>query len=354
MVPKDHPRIINHKVLRKGTGIIALLLPFVAVWLSGEKELTSVSVSYWTDSGDIFVGSLIAVAFFLAAYNGTSNCRKDTEYYLSKCAGFFALVVALIPTNCNLNDCAEVPEWVSKITFDKAPFIHNFAAIFLFILLFLLISFFARRAKYKEKLPRSRFYSAISLGMLIGMPLVYVIGHYVNWYNPIYGVEFLGLVLFGMGWLTAGSYKSEPKEEVPKTALKLAEIEVDPVNKNFPTNIEVKEGEEYLFEAEGCWKDYFLSCGPNGWGASWNPLALKNRIKRQPVFMLCGNVGKSWDDEHLTFAIGDNKTWIVPTQVNGLKPEERKLFLFANDWENKYDNNSGAMRVVIYKLNKLI
>lgn len=343
-------RIVNHKFLRQGTGLIALLLPFVAVWLSGEPELTSISASYWTDSGDIFVGSLVAVAFFLAAYNGTGNCRKDSEFYISKFAGLFALLVALVPTNCTFIDCSDIPNWVSTVTFNNTQFVHNFSAIALFVCLFLLITLFARRAKYKGSLTRSRFYSAISLCMVIGMPLVYFLGNYIDWYEPIYGVEFVGLILFGIGWISAGTYKKRKDEADFTNVVKLGVFHVDPQIKNFPTDIKVKAGEEYLFKAKGCWKDSILSCGPNGWGPLWNPLVLKNRLKGNPVFMLCGNVGKSWNDPNLTFTIGDHVTWEIPNQVNDLDAEDQKLYLFANDWKERYDNNSGIMEVTIYKL----
>ena len=349
------PRIINHKTMRKGTGAIAILMPWVVVFLSGrpEAELSSISISYWTDSRDIFVGCLIAVAFFLSAYNGTGTCTRDTEFWLSKAAGFFALLVALFPTTCTFNKCTDAPNWIMYISFNHPQYVHYTAAILLFISLILLISFFSLRAKNKGKLSRSRFYFGISLSMLFGMPIVYGIGELTGWYESIFWVECVGLTLFGIGWLRAGWYKTEPEEDVPKGATKLDEFEVDPSNKNFPTNIQVEEGEQYFFQAKGCWKDWFLECGPNGWGPDWNPFAKKNRIRWKPLFLLCGNIGKK--DDH-AFCIGDRYTWTVPS-VNDLDQEERKLYLFANDWETRYGNNyalepreGGPLKVTIYRL----
>ena len=240
------------------------------------------------------------------------------------------------------------------ISFNHPQYVHYTAAIFLFIFLILLISFFSLRAKNKGELTRSRFYFLISLGMLVGMPIVYVIGELTRWYESIFWVECVGLTLFGVGWLIAGWYPAKPEEPVPEGATYLNDFDVDPRNPDFPTHIAVKADEKYFFKAKGCWKDGFLECGPNGWGPNWNPFAYKNRIKCQPLFLLCGNVGKNDD---YAFSIGDRYTWTVPSKFNNLKPEDRKLYLFANDWETRYENNTalkpkegGPLKVTIYRL----
>jgi len=348
-------RVINHKTMRVIIGSIAILMPIVVVLLSGYHELSSISISYWTDSHDIFVGSLVVVAFFLSAYNGTGTCGKDMEYWLSKAAFIFAMCVALFPTTDfkGCEDCA--PSWIMSISNFiglKSHEIHHTAAILLFICLFLLISFFSIRAKRKGKLLRSQFYRGISFGMLLGMPGVYFLGKLSEWYEPLFAVEVVGLSLFGVGWLVAGWYKTE-SQDLPEGATKLKEIEVDPRNPDFPTGIAVQANAQYLFLAEGCWKDWFMECGPNGWGPKWNPLTYKNRVKWKPFFLLCGNIGK--DDKH-AFYIGDKHTWTVPQEVK--KFDDRQLYLFANDWENKYTNNKplksdrgGPLKVTIYRLN---
>ena len=89
-------RVINYKTMRVIVGLIALLMPPAVVLLSGQEDLTSmssISISYWTDSRDIFVGSLFAVGFFLAAYNGTGKYERS-EKWISRVACFFAVIVA--------------------------------------------------------------------------------------------------------------------------------------------------------------------------------------------------------------------------------------------------------------------
>jgi hypothetical protein len=350
-------RVINHKTMRIIIGTIALQMPIVVWILSGHKELSSISISYWTDTRDIFVGSLVAVAFFLSAYNGSGECKRDIEYYLSKLACIFAILVALFPTKdfSECTDCA--PNWVvhiSDIVFLKPHQVHNAAAILLFICLILLMAFFSLRARNKGKLSRSRFYRVISLGMLMGMPLIYVLGELSSLYEPVFAVEFWGLLLFGVGWIRAGWYKSEPEEGLPVGATLLTEVEVDPRNKHVPTSIDVEAGGRYFFTAKGCWCDWFLECGPHGWGPDWNPLSRRNRVTRKSLFLLCGNVGQN--DEY-AFPIGGRCTWTVPTEVDALAQDERKLYLFANDWESMYRNNKqlepkegGPLKVSIYRL----
>lgn len=61
-------RQINHKTMRVIVGAIAVLLaPTVYLLAGSEEALSSISISYWTDAHDIFVGSLVVVGFFLSA-----------------------------------------------------------------------------------------------------------------------------------------------------------------------------------------------------------------------------------------------------------------------------------------------
>jgi hypothetical protein len=349
-------RVINHKTMRVIIGLIAFLMPF-AVWLLSEHpRLSSISISYWTDSRDIFVGSLIAVGFFLSAYNGTGRCGR-LEKMLSRAACLFAVGIALFPTRDFFNQIDNAPSWILHISNHNPQTIHYTAAISLFVCLFFMLLFFSFRASRKGKAGRSMTYLGFSLGMLLGMPVLYIIlDKVVGQYDSLFYVEWLGLALFGAGWFTAGAYKTEDTD-VPEGATKLKTIDnVDPSIRNFPTGMDVESDAHYFFLAEGCWKDWFLRCGPNGWGPKWKAFTYRNRIKGQPFFMLCGNIGKS-NDENLMFCIGDKNTWSVPEKVNEL--EDRQLYLFANDWptDSAYENNEelepdqgGPLKLTIYRL----
>lgn len=201
-------RQINHKTMRVVVGIIALALSPLVLMLSGTGEyLSSISSSYWTDARDVFVGSLVAVGFFLSAYNGSEE-RRDLEYYLSKAACIFALCVALFPTSGGVP-----PKWIATIASVvglESIHVHYGAAIALFVCLIVLMWFFSVRAMRKEKKFRAYLYRAISVLMAVGIVGFILAGNYLGLKNHIFILECWGLSLFGLGWLIAGSYKTVP------------------------------------------------------------------------------------------------------------------------------------------------
>jgi len=343
-------RVVNYKFLRSGTGLIAMLLPWLVLLLANE-DITSISGSYWTHSGDLFVGGLIAVAFFLGAYNGTGSCRKDAEYWFSKLAGFFALLVALVPTSCEQKICGPVPAWIEWLTRDYTTIVHYTAAVLLFVSLFMLIMFFSRRAWYKDNKGRSRIYKWLGLAMVSGMMIMGVIGEFfIDWGAYIFWVEVYGLTLFGIGWLVAGLYRPNPPHTIPGDAELLQEVMVDPSEKEVLTKVVIEEGIKYLFTASGCWKDWMIASGPTGHGPAWGLRAKRRRLQKEPLMMLCGSLGGLNEDKPFDFKIGDWKEWNDESAAAELPASDRQLFLFANDHDNKYSNNSGSIKVSIYKL----
>ncbi len=203
-------RQVNHKVMRVVVGLIALFLA-PTVWLlsATQQPLTSISISYWTDARDLFVGSLIAVGFFLAAYNGQGGGR-DWEYYLSKAACVFAVFVALFPTTgFSADDVAA--KWVRStagLVGLEPEEVHNISAILLFACLIALMWFFSNRAKSKNRPGRANFYRTVSISMASGIILLVILGKLLGWSSYILYVEIWGLTLFGVGWLVAGSYRT--------------------------------------------------------------------------------------------------------------------------------------------------
>ena len=202
-------RQINYKTMRRIVGAIALLLAPVVWILSGEPELTSISISYWTDSRDVFVGALIAIGFFLSAYNGAGE-GKDWEFWLGKAAGVFATCVALFPTR-GFSSTDLPAEWVRAITGAigvEPKSLHYGAAVLLFACLIGLMYFFYRHAMDKEQPGRAYFYLGVSILMVVGMAGVFFIGKLLHLSDTIFWVEVCGLTLFGAGWLRAGTYQT--------------------------------------------------------------------------------------------------------------------------------------------------
>lgn len=205
-------REINYKTMRVVVGVIAILLA-PAVWmLSGfQAELESISGSYWTDARDVFVGALVAVGFFLLAYNGQGE-KADWEFYLSKAACLFAACVALFPT-ADSHGVGVAPTWTVKLSglFGLHPGdVHYAAAALLFACLVAMMWFFSFRALRKGKRGRAMLYRTIAILMVAGIACLYAIGHVLAWGNTLLIVEIWGLLWFGIGWLSAGTYKTDP------------------------------------------------------------------------------------------------------------------------------------------------
>ncbi len=70
----DKSLIISYLTLRKAIGLLGIALPFVlalgAVFCSRTEIQSSVSSYYHTSMGDVFVGILFVIGFFLLSYRG--------------------------------------------------------------------------------------------------------------------------------------------------------------------------------------------------------------------------------------------------------------------------------------------
>lgn len=215
-------RQINHKTMRQIIGLIALFLAFFTYALSDVYwPVNSISATYWTNSGDLFVGSLVVVGFFLAAYNGKHG--RDLEFYISKVAAVLAIGVALFPTDidCEPDQLAGVlecpvfypPTWIASLTQalgTSAKIVHYVAAIPLFICLVVLLWFFSKRANDKGFAGRALAYRILAIAMVAGMVVIYAVVKFVlDRSDAIFWVEGWALMTFGVAWLLAGSYSSQ-------------------------------------------------------------------------------------------------------------------------------------------------
>lgn len=205
-------RQIDYRAMRMIIGAIAFSLPFLVYLLSGDMaKIDSISASYWTDARDVFVGSLMVVAFFLSAYKGSGEGGFNWEYLLSKAACVFAVIVALFPTECT--GCSEQPAvWISTISslLNTEPvFIHRSAAAALFACLVAMIWFFSIRAKRYGKTFRAYGYKVIAIAMVGGFAIMFIFGAMGILKKHILIIETWGLVLWGIGWFWAGNYKPD-------------------------------------------------------------------------------------------------------------------------------------------------
>src|SRR3989344_41314 len=95
--PNDY-LVLSYLDLRKAIGVIGMALPFVLVFgkfsIQGGGIQSSISSYYYTVMGDVFVGSLCAIAVFLGSYRGYTR----TDSIAGNLACVFALGTALFPT----------------------------------------------------------------------------------------------------------------------------------------------------------------------------------------------------------------------------------------------------------------
>ena len=190
---------IDHRVIKLIVGIIAISLASFMQLASGEL-LHSVSESYHYRARDWFVGLLFAVAALFFSFKGENSFERKLTLLASLCA----MLVAVAPCAC------------ARPTTIIAVF-HFPAAAGVFAILGYFCWRFRRTAmtkieKYPEAANRVHIYSACLLGMAICwlMTITYVIAYLIagnlfdeKFPNYVFWLEAIGLVSFGVSWLTA-------------------------------------------------------------------------------------------------------------------------------------------------------
>ena len=223
-------RVISYLTLRKATGWIGILLPFVLagvnMLLAGTVILQgSVSGYYYTGVRDVLVGGLCAIGVFLFTYAGYDKWDK----WLTNLAGIFAIGVAFFPT---------APQ--NPSTTDKTiGYVHLTCAALLFVALAVIALWLFRKAepdvpRRREKKQRDRVYLVCGIVIAVCVALVpvesLVIGAPIAKYEPLFWLESAAVFAFGVAWLVKGQAVLADREEPepapavpPAPALELAE-----------------------------------------------------------------------------------------------------------------------------------
>jgi hypothetical protein len=183
---------IDQSAIKFLIGTIALALPLVEYGLTG-GSIQSISDSFWYTPGlwprNIFVGFLFAISAFLLAYNG----RSEPEMWLGKAASLAAAAIAMFPCGCG--DAAR----------EIIPRVHTLSATVMFGVLACFCYIFIRRARakgHREALWRSYIYAACGLGMVVSIVL-FMASTRPDHDVLVFWGEAVGLVSFGISWLTA-------------------------------------------------------------------------------------------------------------------------------------------------------
>jgi hypothetical protein len=234
MATKDSIADIKFKSLRHCIGLLGLALPSVIVlhqYIFGKTHYLQDSIShyYYTMSAPWFIGILWGLGLVLIFYptpdpqstpHSTCNwgiCRLIKPGYdgtLTAISGFFAICVALIPTNENSSDsCALFCYEDSGI---RAG-IHYFSAgSMLLIFSYMSICIFTRTNdpqwyENKWKVWRNRVYiwsGMITFLSIVAVGVLAIFGKYLPWDldKATYWLEVSALVPFGISWLVKGGF----------------------------------------------------------------------------------------------------------------------------------------------------
>ncbi len=217
MLTTKEPRLIPHQTLRQAIGWLGTLLP--AAMIMGNKVIdhcailqSSISHYYYTVTGHWLVGILCAVAMFLISYKGYNRIDNIT----SSVAGLAALAIAFFPTNAEtlvpekiiINDCI----LFSLRENNLRNAIHYASAALFFVSLAYMSAFLftkSRGSKTKEKMIRNKVFVICGIIILLSIVLIGLYGIFgkessLKNYKPVFWLEWLALLAFGISWLVKG------------------------------------------------------------------------------------------------------------------------------------------------------
>ena len=200
----DEPLVLGYLGLRRAVGIIGLSLPFVLalgrILLQGFGLEASISCYYYTDMGNVFVGSLCAIGVFLLSCRGYD--WKDAV--AGRLACVFAIGVALFPTgSCSAS--GSQPASISRVHW-------SCAALLFLTLAYFCLALFTQTAgnPTRQKLQRNTVYRVCGYAILACILLIAVVNFLpavsspVQSLHPVFWLESGAVIAFGVAWLTKG------------------------------------------------------------------------------------------------------------------------------------------------------
>lgn len=194
---------------RQLIGYIGLLLPALLVVFAGLRPtaglprwevLGSISAYYYSGATSVFVGLLVALAFFLFTYRGYRNEHQWADRAAAWTGGAAALGVALYPT--------AAPEGVAPLEWwtTWTGIVHYVSAVVLFGVFAVFALWLFRLGAQGEqpkpdKLLRNRVY--LICGIVIIASIAWA-GLEAMRERPIFLPESVALVAFAVSWLVKG------------------------------------------------------------------------------------------------------------------------------------------------------
>ena len=203
--------LISYMTMRRMIGILGMALPFIVVIggfinnCNGTVQ-GSISLYYYTNMQDFFVGLLCAVALFLTTYKGHEN-----DHIFTILSGVFALGIAFFPTA--MDSGYHVKVGIFQICDKYSMWIHlTFASLYFLTLAYISYFLFTKTDKEKikkKKRIRNRIYKTCGIVMVASILLIFVYflffqNTWVSNYKPVLILEAVALIAFGYSWLIKG------------------------------------------------------------------------------------------------------------------------------------------------------
>ena len=193
--------------LRKIVGLLGIALPFIlalgALLLFDTGIQRSISSYYHTGMGDVLVGTACVIGVFLFVYKG----HEKSDDIVGDFACFFAVGLALFPNNPG-DELADVSLVSGYIHLACAG---GFFLTLIYFSLFLFTKTDPNKTPSKEKLQRNKVYRACGYLMLICILLVAIYKilpestvSSLKEYKPVFWLESIAIIAFGISWLTKG------------------------------------------------------------------------------------------------------------------------------------------------------
>jgi hypothetical protein len=199
---KNRYQIISYYTLRKLIGSAGIFLPSLMVigkWVNESSLQLEYSISdYYNNglAGDILVGVLFALGFFLFSYKGPE--KVDSRAANIGCIA--ALGVALCPTTSSV-------AWIHRLHFGFALLLFG---VFIFFSLVLFRKTDPSKRKTREKENRNKAYLVCGIIMTVciaGIPIcIFLLPGLSSQYNLVFWLETAALEAFGFSWITKAEF----------------------------------------------------------------------------------------------------------------------------------------------------
>ncbi len=202
--------VISYKSLRRLIGFLGILLPLICItfgWFFGSyKVQPSISLYYYTNVRDFFVGILFVMSLFLMTYKG--SYRIDN--WITSITGIAGLMIAVFP--CYNSEFDKIPVGLFQLYSETSNYFHQTSAATFFLLLAINSIFLFTRKEgvvTKQKIKRNVVYVTCGVIILVcfaALVLSMLIFSFEQRAHSkiILIIEAIALLAFGVSWLVKG------------------------------------------------------------------------------------------------------------------------------------------------------